>query len=314
MQHGWIKLHRKIQDHWVYKEKRTFSKYEAWLDLIFMANHKQNKALIDGELVTIERGQFITSIRKLCDKWSWSNTKVNNFLNVLESDGMITKESDTKKTVISLANYGIYHDNESEKTSQEHHANDTENHNIVNSLESDPKTNDTKKTGQTIGIVGVSEERENEKHHRGDTETSQKHHRDTQTRMYKNVKNVKKKDYTSKIKDLLPVFSPIKNFVELNKRYWDVIRETRKTGNVSKSVIYKTMVKWKKYDFAVVEYALKAHIDFHAGKKEEYTIGIMRNTSKEEALDSMNRKTLIKSSKVVPMRREEQYDDYDYGF
>lgn len=93
------------------------------------------------------------------------------------------------------------------------------------------------------------------------------------------------KDYTSKIKDLLPVFSSIKNFNELSKKYWDVIRETRKTGKVATSVIYNNMEKWKKYDPVVVEYALKAHVDSHAGKKEEYTVGIMRNTSPEEAIE-----------------------------
>src|SRR5699024_7796049 len=110
----------------------------------------------------------------------------------------------------------------------------------------------------------------------------------------KNDKNVKnKKDYTSKIKDLLPVFSPIKNFNELNKKYWDVIRETRKTGKISKSVTYNTMKKWEKYDLAVIEYALKSHIEMHAGKKEEYTIGIMRNTSAEEAAERLNEKVTV---------------------
>ena len=46
--------------------------------------------------------------------------------------------------------------------------------------------------------------------------------------------------------------------------------------------------KWEKYDPAVIEYALKSHIDLHAGKREEYTIGIMRNTSIDEAIDRMN--------------------------
>lgn len=98
----------------------------------------------------------------------------------------------------------------------------------------------------------------------------------------------KDKYYTSKIKDLLTVFSTIKDFNKLNKKYWDVIRETRKTGRISKSVIYNTMKKWEKYDPAVIEYALKSHIDLHAGKREEYTIGIMRNTSIDEAIDRMN--------------------------
>ncbi len=122
----------------------------------------------------------------------------------------------------------------------------------------------------------------------------------------KNDKNVK--DYTSKIKDLLPVFSSITNFNELNKKYWDLIRETRKNGNVAKSVIYNNMYKWKKYDPVVIEYALKSHIDMHAGKKEEYTLGIMRNTKKEEAVDRMNRISGFKGN-VVQMPKYEVTKD-----
>ncbi|MYL56170.1 replisome organizer [Virgibacillus halodenitrificans] len=123
----------------------------------------------------------------------------------------------------------------------------------------------------------------------------------------------KDKYYTSKIKDLLPDFSSIKNFNELNKRYWNVIRETRKTGKVAKSVIYNNMKKWRKYDPLVVEYALKAHVELHAGKKEEYTIGIMRNTSADEAKERMNYKN--NTIPFKPKRPKEAEDDgYNYGF
>ena len=119
----------------------------------------------------------------------------------------------------------------------------------------------------------------------------------------------KEKDYTSKIKDLLTVFSSINGFIELNKKYWDVIRETRKTGKVSESVIYNSMKKWKKYDLKVIEYALKTHIENHVGKKEDYTIGIMRNTSKEEAIERL---TKPKKSNVVPMNKKGGYSSEDY--
>jgi len=111
-----------------------------------------------------------------------------------------------------------------------------------------------------------------------------------QNNTYKNVKNDKEKDYTSKIKDLLSRYVSISNFSKLNKEYWDVIRETRTTGKVQPSVIYNTMHKWEKYDPVVVQYALKTHIEAHAGKKEGYTIGIMRGTTKEEAEDRLNTK------------------------
>src|SRR5699024_8910298 len=103
----------------------------------------------------------------------------------------------------------------------------------------------------------------------------------------------KEKDYYSKIKDLLSFFSPINNFSDLNKKYWDVIRETRKTGNIKESVIYKNMNMWKKYDLGVVEHALKSHINNHAGKREEYTIGIMSNTKKEDINKSNNDRKVV---------------------
>ncbi|WP_060210341.1 DnaD domain-containing protein [Sporosarcina koreensis] len=122
MQKGWVKLHRKIQDHWIYQEKRQFSRYEAWLDLIMMANHKDNKTLVDGELITIEKGSFITSKRELGRRWEWSNSKVDKFLELLKSDEMIVYKSDTKKTVITIGKYEVYHDSEKEKR----HENETE--------------------------------------------------------------------------------------------------------------------------------------------------------------------------------------------
>lgn len=128
MQKGWIKLQRRIQSHWLYQEKRVFSRYEAWLDLLMMANHKERKILIDSKLETVKSGQIITSVRKLCDRFSWSNTKVNSFLKLLEQDEMIAYKSDTKKTVISIVNYGVYHNEETAETTHKHNGNISEAH------------------------------------------------------------------------------------------------------------------------------------------------------------------------------------------
>ncbi|WP_263560002.1 DnaD domain protein [Paenibacillus polymyxa] len=111
---GWIKLHRKIQDHWIYQEKRKFSRYEAWLDMLMMANHKSNKFLHGNELVVVEKGQFITSEIKLMERWDWGKNKLRLYLDLLEKDGMIIKKSDRKRTTITLCNYGVYHDSETE--------------------------------------------------------------------------------------------------------------------------------------------------------------------------------------------------------
>lgn len=121
---GWIKLHRKIQSHWLYQENRKFSKYEAWLDLLMMVNHEKQKAVLGNEIIEIKRGQRITSIRQLCEKWGWSNTKVTQFLNLLQSDGMIVVKSDSKKTVITITNYDDYQSRDDGKAIQNRQHND----------------------------------------------------------------------------------------------------------------------------------------------------------------------------------------------
>ena len=107
MNEGWVKTYRSLTDHWVWQDK-PFSKGQAWMDLLLMVNHSEKKILIDGKLENVERGQTVSSIRKLCDRWGWSNTKVKNFLKMLENDSMIHVKSDTKKTVITIVNYSVY--------------------------------------------------------------------------------------------------------------------------------------------------------------------------------------------------------------
>lgn len=113
---GWISIHRTIRDHWLYQEKRVFSKYEAWLDLLMDANHQKNKFVFDGKLVEVDRGQRITSIRQLAERWRWSRTKVTDFLTLLEKDGMVVRKSDSKKTLITIVNYDFYQKTDDKKS------------------------------------------------------------------------------------------------------------------------------------------------------------------------------------------------------
>lgn len=128
-QEGWISVHRKIKECWIWDEK-PFDRTHAWIDLLLSANHQAKKIMFDGTLYEVERGSFITSIRKLCDKWGWSNTKVKKFLEALTDEEMITYKSDTKKTTITIVNYEVYQDINITKniteTSQKHHRNVTE--------------------------------------------------------------------------------------------------------------------------------------------------------------------------------------------
>ncbi|NLY46829.1 MAG: hypothetical protein GX053_12710 [Tissierella sp.] len=126
---GWISIHRKIKDHWLWEDK-PFSRGQAWIDILMMVNHEDRKILLGKELIEVKRGSRVTSIRQLCDRWGWSNTKVKSFLELLSKDNMLVIKSDTKKTTLTVLNYNDYQiskDIENDKeTSGKHQENDTE--------------------------------------------------------------------------------------------------------------------------------------------------------------------------------------------
>lgn len=117
---GWIKVHRNIMEHWLWQEK-VYSRLQAWLEMIMLANHTGNKVRIGNDLVYVERGSFITSDLKLAARWGWSKTKVRAFLSMLENDNMIEKKTDRKKTTITIVNYGIYQESKTTEKPQKDH-------------------------------------------------------------------------------------------------------------------------------------------------------------------------------------------------
>ena len=106
---GWIKLDRKITEHWLWK-KKPFSEGQAWIDLIFLANHDDKKFMSGQSVVDGKRGTVYRSILYLSDRWGWSRSKTTRFLQLLENDGMIVKNSTTHDTTITLVKYRHFQD------------------------------------------------------------------------------------------------------------------------------------------------------------------------------------------------------------
>jgi hypothetical protein len=123
---GWIKLHRKIRDCSVIWDDKPFSRGQAWIDLLMMANHEDKDIYFDGGVYRVERGQKLTSIRKLSEEWGWSRTKTTKFQNDLKKAEMISLKSDTKKTVVTIVNYNNYQDIEIQKEPPTSHKQATE--------------------------------------------------------------------------------------------------------------------------------------------------------------------------------------------
>lgn len=121
MDNGWIKIHRKIRNHYLFDEKRVFSKFEAWIDILLSCNHSENTFLLGNELTTVEAGSFITSEIKLMKSWGWSKSKVRNFLQLLQNDEMIVQKKDRKKTTIYVVKFRDYQILENEKRPRKDH-------------------------------------------------------------------------------------------------------------------------------------------------------------------------------------------------
>ncbi|HHM3345383.1 TPA: DnaD domain protein [Staphylococcus aureus] len=151
---GWISIDRSIQNHWLFKEKRTFSKFEAWIYLLMEANHSKAKVPIGNQIVTVERGQRLTSILTLSDLFNWSRFKVKTFLDLLESDGMLEVKTTSKYALITIVNYDFYqseqgrnqHQNDIKPTSKQHQSNinPTSKQHQTNTNNNDNKDNNEK--------------------------------------------------------------------------------------------------------------------------------------------------------------------------
>ena len=95
-------------------EDKPFAHGQAWIDMLLMANHADNRFPLGNEMITLQAGDFVTSELKLMDRWGWSKSKVRRFLQLLESDGMIVKKTDRKKTTVTIVNYSKFRNMETD--------------------------------------------------------------------------------------------------------------------------------------------------------------------------------------------------------
>lgn len=98
---------RSLQEHWLWDDK-PFSKGQAWIDLLLLANYTDKTTRHRGQLVTCKRGDVNLSMLELADRWGWDRKKVKRYLNALEMDGMVSVNATTQRTTITIENYGVY--------------------------------------------------------------------------------------------------------------------------------------------------------------------------------------------------------------
>lgn len=151
---GWVAVHRKIKDNWLWKDK-PFSKGQAWIDILIASNHADNKFFIKGQLINVKRGQTARSEVTMSNEWGWSRSKVRKFLKILEKEQMIIQQKNNLTTVISVINYDelqkIEQQKDSRKTTERQQKNTNNNDNNDNN--DNNKKNIKKKFGYYKNVL-----------------------------------------------------------------------------------------------------------------------------------------------------------------
>lgn len=102
----YIKISRSLFNHFLWREKRPFSRFEAWLDLIQKASFSEETTeIIKNKVIERNKGQVVGSIRFFMERWSWSKSKVCDFLELLRSHNMVSIDKANGISVITLINY-----------------------------------------------------------------------------------------------------------------------------------------------------------------------------------------------------------------
>lgn len=89
---GYLRIPRALFQTEEWQLPREFSRFEAMLSLFEQASYVDGRQVqMARGVVTLQRGQLITTLRFLAKKWGWNKNKVARFLASLESSEMSEK-------------------------------------------------------------------------------------------------------------------------------------------------------------------------------------------------------------------------------
>lgn len=115
---GYIKLHRSLLTWEWYDDANTL---RLFLHLLLTVNHKD----ADWQGVTIQRGQRVCSLYTLAEETGLSVQNIRTALTRLKSTHEITQCSNRKYSVVTVNNYNLYQDDNTDDNTQPTHSQHT---------------------------------------------------------------------------------------------------------------------------------------------------------------------------------------------
>ena len=108
---GYILIHRKLSEWQWYRDSNTKS---LFIDLLLDANWQESKS----GFLTIQRGQVLTSLKRMSLRTGLSFREIRTSLSKLEKSGEIDKQTTNKYSIITINKYNDYQDIDKQTTSK----------------------------------------------------------------------------------------------------------------------------------------------------------------------------------------------------
>lgn len=109
---GWVKVHRKMADaEW--SQLLDINSKGLLMELLMMANYKPGRFRVDNQIITLEPGQIVTSIKELMTRLHTSKFIIQTRLDLLTKLGTITQKTGKRGRIITICKYKEYQDDTS---------------------------------------------------------------------------------------------------------------------------------------------------------------------------------------------------------
>jgi DNA-binding transcriptional regulator GbsR (MarR family) len=250
-------------------------------------------------------GEAVLVLSQLEEQTGWSRKEISNSLSRLQKGGVITMETLRGKRGIKvkIANYSAYQNlSKYRKTAQANgkmaQADDSEkpclswdlftNKSEVEQANSEMVQAKAQANGETVQLIYIN----NNKNSNINSSNNNK----------PNTSLVSEKDIETFVDENIDVLPSGVNR-KLLIRYCDMLRLTRSTCKISRNILLQVFAKMKKYSANQINFAVWHHVEKHDDKREQYTLGILRNTSDDEAYRKLMRMLNRQSKDTFEIRQ-----------
>lgn len=134
---GWFKFHRKIFENPICNKDSEH--FHVWCWILANAEFEERRMLFAGKERVIEKGQFITTSKRISEELKINKNKVDRILNNLKNAKQIDKQISNKNTLITVVNWEKYQLDDKQNDKRVINERETSEKQMINECETDDK-------------------------------------------------------------------------------------------------------------------------------------------------------------------------------